>query len=392
MQGLMSEVASKSVSVFIFFLTNLRPLIRSLLTRIRQPVTSLRHGQKGRLLIDYVYVMQDPQRLLVLALLDYAARKNVSTEQLCALINLDPNRLKEYDLLELTAKQLDDLWTNAPQLTQDPLFGLHFGESMQLTALGVVGGLVQTSRTIGEALTHAAAFTSLITDMFGMTVTKTTDQIVIDFLPDDARRKLAPLSFRQQIDLFMAFSLHEVDGLVLRRIRPIQVTYPAEAAQQAEYERVFRCTAIQRGDGYQLVVDGSYWDEPISTANYDMQRLWLKQAAERTQAIRDASALNVRISQQLMANAYLGIPSLEDVAANLNVSPRSLQRKLQEEGVTYQQLADSIRRTLAIQYLDTKKYPIKEVAYLLGYNELSAFTRAFKRWTGTPPVHYQRLS
>lgn len=340
--------------------------------------------------IDYVYAMQDPQRLLVLALLAYAARKNVSAEQLCALIDLDVNRLKQHDSLGLTAKQTDALWTNVTYLTQDPLFGLHFGESMQLTALGVVGGLVQTSGTIGEALTQAAAFTGLITDMIGITIRQTSDQIVIDFVPNEARRATAPLVFQQQVDLLMAFTLHEVDGLVLRRIKPVQVTYPIDAARQVEYERVWRCTNTQSADRYQLLLAGSYWNEPIITANYEMQRLWLKQAADYSQVTQQASALRTQISQQLLANAYLGMPSLDDIAANLNVSPRSLQRKLQEEGVTYQQLADSIKKTLAIQYLDAKTYPIKEIAYLLGYNELSAFSRAFKRWTGAPPVQYRQ--
>lgn len=336
--------------------------------------------------------MQDPQRLLVLALLDYAARKNASANQLCDLIGLEQDRLTQHDLLGLTAKQTDDLWVNAAQLTHDPLFGLHFGESMQLTALGVVGGLIQTSRTIGEALTQAAAFASLITDMVGITSRRTSDRIIVDFQPNEVRRELAPVAFRQQMDMFMAFTIHEVDGLVLRRVSPSQATYPADPIYQAEYERVLRCPIRQSaGDcDYQLVLDGSYWDEPIITANYEMQRLWLNQATERTQAIRDARTMSVRIRQQLLATAYLGMPSLDTVAANLNVSPRSLQRKLQEEGVTYQQLADSIRKSLAIQYLDTKKYPIKEIAYLLGYNELSAFTRAFKRWTGTPPIHYRQ--
>lgn len=336
--------------------------------------------------------MQDPQRLLVLALLDYATRKNASASQLCERIGLAPDRLNQHDLLGLTNKQFDDLWVNAAQLTQDPLFGLHFGESMQLTALGVVGGLVQTSLTIGEALTQAAAFTSLITDMVEMTIRRTHTGISIDFLPNETRCDVTPIAFRQQMDMFMAFTIHEVDGLVLRRVSPIQATYPANATHQAEYERVLRCPISQTADKYQLVIDSSYWDDPISTANYDMQRLWLKQAMEgTTQASREAKTMSVRIRQHLLATAYLGVPLLDDVASNLNISPRSLQRKLREEGVTYQQLTDSIRKSLAMHYLDTKKYPIKEIAYLLGYNELSAFTRAFKRWTGSPPIHYQRL-
>jgi AraC-like DNA-binding protein len=62
---------------------------------------------------------------------------------------------------------------------------------------------------------------------------------------------------------------------------------------------------------------------------------------------------------------------------------------LQEESVTFQQLADSVRKSLALSYLESGKYQIKEVSYMLGYNELSAFSRAFKRWTGKAPFEYR---
>lgn len=99
--------------------------------------------------------------------------------------------------------------------------------------------------------------------------------------------------------------------------------------------------------------------------------------------------LQTRISNFLLANTYLGIPSLEELAANFNTSARSLQRKLQEEGVTYQQIVDTIRKSLALHYLQSGNYPLKEISYILGYNEISAFNRAFKRWTGTTPLNYQ---
>ena len=69
---------------------------------------------------------------------------------------------------------------------------------------------------------------------------------------------------------------------------------------------------------------------------------------------------------------------------------RAFQRKLQEEGVSFQQLADSVRKSIAMHYLQSGNYPVKEVSYILGYNELSAFTRAFKRWTGKTPVDFQK--
>ncbi|WP_420980183.1 helix-turn-helix domain-containing protein [Chitinophaga sp. 30R24] len=64
-----------------------------------------------------------------------------------------------------------------------------------------------------------------------------------------------------------------------------------------------------------------------------------------------------------------------------------MQRKLKEEGGKYQNIACS----LAIYYISSGNYPLKDISWMLGYNELSAFTRAFNRWTGSTPVHYQSL-
>ena len=90
-----------------------------------------------------------------------------------------------------------------------------------------------------------------------------------------------------------------------------------------------------------------------------------------------------------MKNAYLGTASLEEMASYFNVSPRSLQRKLKEEDVTYQELADEVRKSLALHYISSGSYYVKEVSYMLGYNELSAFSRAFKRWTGKAPGEWK---
>ena len=92
----------------------------------------------------------------------------------------------------------------------------------------------------------------------------------------------------------------------------------------------------------------------------------------------------------MLENSYLGLLSLEDIASNFNISARTLQRKLKEEGFSFQQLADEARKSLAINYLKAGSYPVKEVSYMLGYNELSAFTRSFKRWTGITPALYQK--
>jgi AraC-like DNA-binding protein len=195
--------------------------------------------------------------------------------------------------------------------------------------------------------------------------------------------------FGQMMDLFMAFTLHEADGLVLEKLKPLAVTLPHAAEYAKEYERVLRGTPVVRADEYSLTFAGRYWQEPILTANYQLQSLLLRQAEAAGNSFARTQFLKDRLLRYLLSNAYLGLPTLEAVAANFALSPRSLQRKLQEEGVSYQQLVDEVRKSLALQYLSSGQYPLKEISYILGYNEISAFSRAFKRWTGAAPMHYQ---
>lgn len=85
-----------------------------------------------------------------------------------------------------------------------------------------------------------------------------------------------------------------------------------------------------------------------------------------------------------------GDPSLERVADQLGLTPRTLQRKLHEMGTSHNELLDQMRRQLAMRYLREREMAICEVAYLLGFSESSSFHRAFKRWTGVTPKEFRK--
>ncbi|OIN59324.1 AraC family transcriptional regulator [Arsenicibacter rosenii] len=323
-------------------------------------------------------------------LLAYAVQRNVSLPALCRANGIDEPAFRAGRLPDLTEQQVVMIWQQIGAATNDPLLGLHLGESLQLAALGVVGDLVKFSRTIGEGVMQAAAMLPLVTELWRMDVETEGAVCTIRFTPERPEGS-QPLSFlhRHMLDMLLAFTLHEVNGLVFSRIAPVTVGLPYETAETAEYARVLRCDEIRTGGACYLTFDRHVWHEPVLTANYEMQQYFLKKAGEMMQEKALRQSLRDRVESYLMTNAYLGIPTIEAIAANFNTSARSLQRHLQEEGVTYQQLADQVRKTLALHYLEVRNYPVKEISYLLGYNELSAFTRAFRRWTGTSPSMYR---
>ena len=332
--------------------------------------------------------MEDQLKKVILGLLAYSAQRDISPETLCRLSGITISQLQS-EQQALSNKQVTDIWTNAIHLSKDKLFGLHFGESLQLSALGIVGEIIKSSSTVGEALTIAASLTHLITEAFELTVIQDEHTFTVKFIPNypDWQNSMPAA---QTLDLLMVFVIHELDGLMLKKIKPEAVSYMGQLQNVEEYERVMRCKLTDNTAENAIIFDKAYWNEPIITANYDLQNILLQKITAKKPEISERQSLQRRIHNYLMANSYLGIVSLEDIASNFNVSARTLQRKLKEEGINFQQLADEVRKTLAINYLKERTYPVKQISYMLGYNELSAFTRTFKRWTGITPVSYQK--
>ena len=332
--------------------------------------------------------MEDQVKKMIISLLAYATQRDISPGTLCRLSNISPEDLKNNGR-PLSDKQVADAWTNAIHLSKDKLFGLHFGESLQLSAIGIVGEIIKSSDTVGTALTIAASLTHLITSAFKLELVPGNETFTIQFIPayEDWQTSLIAT---QTLDLLMVFVIHELDGLMLKKIKPEAVSYIRQIDDMAEYERVMRCKPVPDASENAIILNKIYWNEPIITANYEMQQVLLQTVVPLNGQGTEKQTQRNRIQTYLLANSYLGIVSLEDIASNFNISARTLQRKLKEEGINFQQLADDARKTLAINYLKERSYPVKQISYLLGYNELSAFTRTFKRWTGTTPANYQK--
>ncbi|WP_207510953.1 AraC family transcriptional regulator [Longitalea luteola] len=332
--------------------------------------------------------METPANNFILGLLAYAAQRDIAPEQLCKLAHIDPAWLRSANKRPLSEKQVNDLWLNVLHLSKDAQFGLHLGESLQLSALGIVGEIIKSSKTVGEAVTNAAGLVEHVTDWFNMTVTRNSNSFTIHINPLKADWK-SFVPAVQMLDVFMVLVIHELDGLLLHKIAPLTVSYMPGIDNLHEYERVFRCRPVAKSRKNAITFDSSFWDEPIITANYELQHFLKEKMSAALNQVKKNERLSDKINRYLISNAYLGILSLEETAANFHMSPRTLQRRLKEEDVSFQQLADSARQYLAVQTLKQGKYSVKEIAYMMGYNELSAFSRAFKRWTGNSPESYR---
>ena len=103
----------------------------------------------------------------------------------------------------------------------------------------------------------------------------------------------------------------------------------------------------------------------------------------------DRDSLTMQVRSRIIERLHDGTPNQETIAQSLNVSLRSLQRKLNDEDTNFKTLLESTRRELALHYIRETHRSLGEITYLLGFSEPSNFTRAFKRWTGVSPIVYR---
>lgn len=330
--------------------------------------------------------MENYRNNFVQSILAYAVQRDINALQLCESAGIDYKSLQKE--IPVNDTQLNSLWKNAAHLTADPLFGYHFGESAQLAALGVIGQIIQSSNTVGDALAKGSVFVTLITDMFTVTTKHNGFSFTLELSADKQKIKEYPHIYHHMEGYLMVFVIHEMNGLLLEKIKPLQVQLPELPKNTKEYERMFRCQSIEKGNNYLLSFSSSILEIPILSANYSLQQMLLQKLSIVLPEKETSALWQNKIYHHLLANSYLHTLSLEDVAANFNTSARSLQRKLKDEGITYLEIVDSVKKNLAINYLENGNHQIKDIAYTLGYNGQSAFNKAFKRWTGESPSGY----
>jgi len=123
---------------------------------------------------------------------------------------------------------------------------------------------------------------------------------------------------------------------------------------------------------------------PLPAVNRELARANDRILADFSRSLSESSFAS-RVRKAIMEGLSSGKPSAAEVARNLAIAQRTLQRKLQEEGTTFQDVADEVRKELALQYVQSGEYDLSEVTYLTGFSSTSSFTRAYKAWTGRTP-------
>jgi AraC-like DNA-binding protein len=331
----------------------------------------------------------------VRALMDFAASKGASREALAARSGVDPRSLQDQDS-RIPFARYTALMRASKEFCGDPALALHFGE-LDLADMSILGLLGPASEKVVDALAQLNRYTRLAIEV----ETETADRYrfepggggiwLIDtrLNPNDFP-DLTESSFAR-IARGFAFIVAGSPAFADRGpFKTVHVTH-ADPGYRAEYDRIFRAPVVFESDRNAIL-----FDEACLACRVPAQPRYaldvLTERAETLLADLDRSkTMRGRVESLLLPMLRKGEIGMDAIAGRMGMSRWTLSRRLKAEGATFDKILDELRCRMALHYLNAKR-SMNETAYLVGFSEPAAFSRAFKRWTGSSPRTTQTRS
>ena len=278
------------------------------------------------------------------------------------------------------------LWQVLAKSTLDPAFGLRFGAVVRVRDFGLVGYAMFYSATLDDALRRLMRFSRILTESVAFRLDAARERRIV-VQPD----RVLGVGTRPEIDYRLAAVLavcREVTGV---DVAPEDVTFPyAQPPSTLEHRRWFRCPLRFGQRRASIALDARDMALPIARRDDTLAGYLSEHAEEILRTMTTGSSIAERVRAAIWSRLSEGRPSLAEVANAVGLSPRTLQRRLADEGTSVHAELDHLREAMAMATLRDRAIPIDEVAFLLGYAEPSTFYRSFKRWTGKTPQEYRR--
>jgi AraC-like DNA-binding protein len=321
-------------------------------------------------------------------LFELVVAKGVSAGDLAAASGIGPAALADQDA-RLPLERYVALMRAGKALSGDPALALHYGGSVDMAEFSVVGLLFQACESIAESLAQINRYGKLIVEVEldggeRFEFLRRSGQLwLVDRRRDPVDfPEMTEATFARFISMTRPFSPTPV-------VLEVHVTHPAPE-HSAEYERVLGAPTRFGRDWNAMRLD-----EAALTRRIQVQPRYafgiLSEHADRLLAkLQAAETVRGRVQSLLMPALHTGETSIETVAQEMGVSRQTLYRRLKAEGVTFEQVLDDLRHQLALHYLQGEKVSVHETAYLVGFSDPAAFSRAFKRWTGRSPADLRR--
>src|SRR5712692_7169188 len=324
------------------------------------------------------------------ALLEFAVSRGGDRQMLIERSNICLDDLKDQDSrIPLTSYMA--LLKAGIELCNEPALSLLFGEAVKLQDISIVGLIGVAFDNVESVRRQVNRYTPLGLDA------------------DDGTAE--PIQFvRENGDVWMKFNgrIYVDNPLLLESgiaravcgVRALSASMPglaslqfpkairfthAEPSYRAEYDRIFGVPLFFESHMNGFLIDEALLNLKLPRTNPYLSEILSARADELLKSLERSKTTRGRVENLLVPILHTGEATVEMIASKLGISRHTLFRKLKAEGVTFQQVLDEMRHQMALYYLNGKKVSVNQTAYLLGFSEPAAFSRAFKRWTGSSP-------
>lgn len=310
-------------------------------------------------------------------LVRYLEGQGLDRGKLLAKAKIAPAELSDDDG-RVTEAQLANLWAQGEQLG-DPNLGLHFATTLRSArAFGMIGYLARATATLQEVLESLDKFHALL----GFASTR---------LDRHELGTTLTLQFHPRIQGTRHATEAAIAALVIgcrastgTNLAPRTIRFEhAAPPTKAEHERIFGCPVGFGAKAYAIEFAAASLALPLLSRDRQL-KTYLESAAEKKLETQVPVGLAGEVAFAIERGLPGSVGSLDEVAKAMAMSARTLQRRLSDEGRTFAEVVDDVRRRLALGWLDDGKLTKSEIAYRLGFQDPSALRRALKRWEAAP--------
>jgi AraC-like DNA-binding protein len=315
---------------------------------------------------------------------DMFAAEGLDARALLVAAEIDPTSLDVPDA-RLPTEKISRLWELAVERSGNPAIGLAQHDVVRPASFDVVGYTMMSCANLRGAFERLIRYLLILSDAFTMTMDEEQAGYRVAFVLFGGDRPIP----RQRIEFIVVTLVGFCRWISGRDVNPlaIELPYPAPA-DLAPYRAAFRCPVLFDAPRNSLLFAADDMVAGLPTSNPLLAELHERFAGEYLQHF-DHAQISYRAREMIIRRLPDGEPKRDEIASELCMSERTLQRRLEEEGTSFNQLMDDTRRELAEQYLGRLQLSLAQAAYLLGFSDQSSFFRACRRWFDLSPGQYR---
>lgn len=325
------------------------------------------------------YTGVNASRVVLLPLLSVLDADRVDVDRVLSTVGLHRKDLDNPEL-RVPRELVGDVWRAAVTQTGDSALGLRVALKMPPGTLGLIEFAARNGATLGDALRTLTRYGEVLAEGVSFRLEQSAERARLTYA----------VSGSPQPPSIVDFTLGYVARLMREFVRPsvqlLEVAFDHPAPPDRKpYDDAFHARLRFDAKENALAFESAFLNAQLQSADPHLHAVLDQQARKLVSELPQGDGFEERVKRLMASELRTGDPTAQGLAKKLRMSARTFQRRLLDAGTTHTKLLDNVRHTLALRLLEQNELSMGEIAAALGFSDVSAFRKAFRRWTGKSP-------